>query len=127
MTESPTAATEAATSIWDGVYTEEQALQGAAQYDGACSSCHSADLRGDSNAPGLIGASFLFLWEDRPLDELFTAIRTQMPTNAPNSLPTQSYLDILAFIMEANEFPAGETELVADPDLLGQLLITATR
>ena len=48
-----------------------------------------------------------------------------MPTNAPNSLATESYLDILAFIMEANEFPAGDSELVADPEVLGRLLITA--
>ena len=67
----------------------------------------------------------MFLWADRTLGELFTSIQTLMPTNAPNSLPPLSYLDILAYIMEANEFPAGENELVADPALLGRILITA--
>ena len=114
-------------TVWDGVYSEEQAVQGAAEYREACSSCHSEDLRGNSNAPGLIGVGFMFLWEDRSLDELFTAIRTLMPTNAPNSLPTQSYLNILAYIMEANEFPAGRNGLGADPAALSQILITANR
>ena len=118
-------APELSSAVWDGVYTEDQARRGATGYDGACSSCHSANLRGNSNSPSLIGSSFLFFWADRPLQELFTAIRTQMPTNAPNSLPVQSYLDILAFIMEANDFPAGDSELVADPAVLGRLLITA--
>ena len=115
------------TTIWDGVYSEAQAERGATEYSGACSSCHSDDLRGNSNAPSLIGVSFMFLWEDRSLDELFTTIRTQMPTNAPNSLPTRSYLGILAYILEANGFPAGASELRADAATLSELLITASR
>ncbi len=69
----------------------------------------------------------MFLWADRSLGELFTAIRTQMPTNAPNSLRTQSYLGILAYILEANGFPVGSSELGADPAALSQVLITANR
>ena len=69
----------------------------------------------------------MFLWEDRSQDELFTTIRTQMPTNAPNSLPTQSYLGILAYILEVNGFPSGADELRADPAALEQFLITANR
>ena len=116
---------EPESTVWSGVYSVEQAVRGAAEYERACSSCHSTDLRGNSNAPSLIGVSFLFIWEDRSLGELFTAIRTLMPTNAPNSLPTRSYLNILAYIMEANEFPAGSNELGADPAVLSQILITA--
>ena len=114
-------------TIWDGVYSAAQAVQGATEYRGACSSCHSDDLRGNSNAPSLVGVSFMFLWEDRSQDELFTTIRTQMPTNAPNSLPTQSYLGILAYILEDNGFPSGADELRADPAALEQFLITANR
>ena len=114
-----------AESVWGAVYSQQQAGRGAAKYLETCSSCHSEDLRGNSNAPSLIGSSFMFLWADRSLGDLFTSIRTLMPTNAPNSLPTQSYLDILAFIMESNGFPAGEDELLADPALLGRIMITA--
>ncbi len=121
------AVAQSGTTIWDGVYAEAQAERGATVYRAACSSCHSEDLRGNSNAPALIGVSFMFLWEDRSLDELFTTIRTRMPTNAPNSLPTESYLGVLAFIMKVNGFPAGANELRADPAALSQVLITANR
>ena len=116
---------ESGFTIWDGVYSERQAVRGASEYLEACSSCHSADLRGNSNAPSLVGSSFMFLWADRSLGDLFSSIQTLMPTNAPNSLPTQSYLSILAYIMEANAFPAGEREMVADPEVLGRIRITA--
>ena len=115
----------AAESVWSAVYSQRQAERGAAKYLETCSSCHSEDLRGNSNAPSLIGSSFMFLWANRSLGDLFTSIQTLMPTNAPNSLPTQSYLDILAYIMEANGFPASENELLADPALLGRIMITA--
>ena len=90
---------ESGSTVWSGVYSERQAERGAAEYRETCSSCHSEDLRGNSNAPSLIGSSFMFLWADRSLGELFTNIQTLMPTNAPNSLPTQSYLDVLAYII----------------------------
>ena len=112
------------TSVWDGIYTIAQAEQGAKEYANACSSCHSANLRGNSNSPSLIGSSFLFLWDNRPLGELFTSIRTQMPTNAPNSLSTETYISILAFIMDANQFPSGDVELVANPRTLRRIRIT---
>jgi len=96
-----------------------------AQYAEACSSCHAEDLRGNSNAPSLVGVSFLFVWEGRSLEELFTTIRTRMPTNAPNSLPVSSYLDIVAYILERNGYPAGSSEMEADPAVLSRIAIIA--
>lgn len=114
---------EGPATVADGVYAAGQAARGASGYAEACSACHEADLRGNSNAPSLVGVSFLFVWEDRSLEELFTTIRTRMPTNAPNSLPAASYLEILAYILEANGFSAGEAELTADPDVLARISI----
>jgi quinoprotein glucose dehydrogenase len=111
-------------TVWAGVYSGSQAQRGASAYAEACSSCHAEDLRGNSNAPSLVGASFLFLWEDRSLNELFTVIRTEMPTNAPNSLPATTYVDILAFVLEANGFPPGAAELGPEPGLLESIAIT---
>ena len=122
----PPAASSAPPSVWDGVYAATQAERGAAQYAEACSSCHAEDLRGDSNAPSLVGVSFLFVWEGRPLEELFTTVRTRMPTNAPNSLPESTYLDIVAFILERNGYPAGAGAMGADPAVLGRITITAS-
>ena len=42
-------------SVWDGVYTEEQARRGAALYGQECASCHGATLTGGESAPPLVG------------------------------------------------------------------------
>ena len=60
-------AQNAAPSISDGIFSEEQAARGAEQYRARCASCHSNDLRGNSNSPSLLGMSFMFVWEGRSL------------------------------------------------------------
>ena len=120
---SPTQA-QAEAGIWDGVYTEQQATRGAATYLEVCAGCHGEDMRGDSNSPSLVGMSFMFLWEERSLGELFASIQTTMPPTNPNSLPSDSYLDILAYIMQANKFPAGQDKLSAEPGRQDRILIT---
>ena len=115
---------ESMATIWDGVFSQEQAAEGVAQYELSCSACHSADLLGSSTSPSLVGSGFLFFWQDKPLSELFTTIQTRMPTDAPNSLPIRTYLNILSYILKANEFPAGGSDLL-DPAALRQIIITA--
>ncbi|MEZ5490744.1 MAG: cytochrome c [Gammaproteobacteria bacterium] len=110
-------------AIWQGVYTAEQAQRGQQQYNAACSSCHSADLRGNSNAPSLRGVSFSFIWEGRSLGELFTVMREQMPTDRPGSLPATSYADILAFILSSNGYPSGAGELPANSGVLAGIIV----
>ena len=117
-------ATEVGATVWDGVYTAEQAQLGAAAYRQNCVSCHAEDLGGGSNSPSIVGVSFQFLWGGKTLHELFEAIRTTMPTDNPASLPRQTYLDILTFMLQVNEFPAGDAALGADAEALGNVLIT---
>ena len=112
-------------SLSDGIYTEEQASRGAQEYAARCASCHSADLRGNSNSPSLIGLSFMFIWEGRTLGELFTKMSTEMPTDQPGSLSQQSYSAILAFILKSNDFPAGDKELANNAGTLDSISIDA--
>ena len=114
-------------SVWDGVYSEAQAERGKGQYLQACASCHAQDLRGDSTAPSLVDESFAFLWDDTTVDELFTRIRTLMPSDRPNSLSPQTYQDIVAFILKSNKFPAGQKDLEAVVEGLRQIRITIRR
>jgi cytochrome c len=114
-------------SVWDGVYTEQQALRGRSEYMQSCASCHAEDLRGKSTAPSLVEESFAFQWDDLSVGELFTKIRTLMPSDRPGSLSRQSYVDIVAFILQKNALPSGEKELGTDADTLNQILITAKR
>jgi len=114
-------------TVWDGVYTEEQAMRGQTQYLRACASCHAPDLRGGSTAPSLVEESFSFQWADTTVGELFERIRMLMPSDRPNSLSSQTYRDVVAFILQANKFPTGEKELDADLDALRQIAIASRK
>ncbi|NQV69031.1 MAG: cytochrome c [Pseudohongiella sp.] len=111
-------------SIWDGVFTEAQATRGETAYSANCASCHSTDLRGNSNTPSLLGMSFMFIWENQSLAELYTKMRNEMPSDNPGSLSTQTYEDLLAFLLRSNQFPAGEQALKADTAKLTKISIT---
>jgi len=110
-------------AIWAGVFTEAQAARGAADYSTHCASCHSGDLRGNSNTPSLLGMSFMFIWEGRSLGELYTKMRDEMPSDRPGSLSTQSYEGLLAYLLQSNQFPAGDKALKAG--VLDAINITA--
>ena len=107
-----------------GIFTDAQAARGAGVYSASCDSCHAADLRGNSNAPSLLGMSFMFLWEGRSLEEFFVKIQETMPSENPGSLPPQSYIDVVSYILQVNNFPSGPTELQADLAILRQIQIT---
>jgi cytochrome c553 len=114
-------------TVWDGVYTEEQAKRGRTEYMRACASCHAEDLRGNGTAPSLVEESFSFLYDDTPVFDLMDRIRTLMPQDRPNSLSSQSYREIVAFILQSNKLPSGERELDVDQEALRQILITMKR
>ena len=98
-------------SVWDGVYSAEQALRGRKLYEASCSRCHGEDLSG-ANARPLAGESFIRDWGGLKLDGVLTRART-MPPGASGSLGDQAYLDILAYVLEVNAFPHGEGDLTA--------------
>jgi cytochrome c len=114
-------------TVWDGVYSEEQAGRGRTEYMQACASCHAEDLRGKGTAPSLVEESFWFLYGETTVGELWERIRTLMPSDRPNSLSSQNYRDIVAFILQSNKLPPGEKELDADPEALREILITMKR
>jgi S-disulfanyl-L-cysteine oxidoreductase SoxD len=105
------ATTTGGKSIWDGVYTEEQAKRGGPLYAEYCASCHGPELMGGEMAPPLATGDFLSGWDGLTVGELFERIRISMPQNAPGSLSGAQNADILAFMFAANKFPAGQTEL----------------
>ena len=97
----------------DGVHTARQAENGRAVYVRSCAICHRTDLRGNFEAPPLAGASFLSFWGDRTPQALVERIRTTMPPDRPGRLREQDYLDIVAYLLQANGAPAGDRALTA--------------
>lgn len=114
-------------SVWDGVYTEEQAKRGEAAYAGECASCHQPDLGGDGFAPSLAGPEFAAAWNDLPLSDLFERIRQSMPPSNPGAVPPAQKIDVIAFLLKGNKFPAGSTELPKEADGLKQIKYLATK
>ena len=100
-----------AKSIWDGVYSEAQATRGKALYSQECASCHGSELTGGEMAPPLAGGEFMAGWDGLTIGDLFERVRISMPQNAPGSLSGQQNADILAFILSANKYPTGTSEL----------------
>jgi len=98
-------------SIWDGVFTEDQATRGNNGFAAHCANCHGASLGGTGEAPALAGPRFLSDFDGLSLGDLFDRIRTTMPQDNPASLTRDAYADILAFLLKANGMPAGAKEL----------------
>jgi len=104
-----------ARTVWDGVFTQAQAERGKATYEQQCAFCHRSDLSGEGFAPALVEDSFLHRWQDGSLGDLFTIVKVTMPQDKPESLTPAQYADIVAFILQANKYPAGPQELAPDP------------
>jgi mono/diheme cytochrome c family protein len=120
-------AQEKSRSVWDGVYTEEQARRGQTLYNQQCSTCHGDTLAGGEMAPPLAGGEFLANWNGLTLGDLFERIRTTMPLNKPGMLSRQTNADILAYMLDVNKFPDGKTELPRETEVLKQIKIEATK
>ncbi len=110
--------------IWTGVYTAVQAGRGEATYQSNCAACHGRTLQATNpDAPSLTGPSFGISWHGKPVADLFTLMRTSMPLGAGGSLSDPEYLDIVAYILKFNGYPAGDRELGPEDQVLRQIVI----
>jgi len=119
--------TEESKSVWDGVYTEEQAKRGEPIYHKECAACHGDVLTGGESAPPLAGGAFLANWNGLTMGDLFDRIRKTMPQSAPGRLTRQQDADILAFMLSVNKFPAGRTELFRQSEMLKEIRFESTK
>jgi mono/diheme cytochrome c family protein len=105
-------------TVWDGVYTKEQAARGKGEYDDNCAGCHST-----GEGPTLVGDAFMRRWFEDNLNAPFTKMRTQMPLDAPGTLSDKSYVDVISFLLAASGFPAGADELRPNPEVLATIFV----
>lgn len=116
-------------TIWDGVYTEEQAAHGKAVFTAPCGLCHGSRLNGAPDdqdmvpAPPLARDKFLRVWNGRSLGALFSYSLNTMPQANPGFLPEEDYLGIIAHMLATSGAPAGDTPLPPDVIALGHILI----
>lgn len=110
-------------SVWDGVYSEAQAARGMNQYGLYCAVCHGKALEGSGEAPPMTG-ELVRDWAGIPLSGLFEKIAVTMPLNRPGRLSSEVNADILAFLLKANNFPAG-SDLPSDMAALAGISLDA--
>jgi mono/diheme cytochrome c family protein len=114
-------------SVWTGVYTSAQAATGEELYFTACARCHGDDLAGLERAPALAGGTFGQRWDGATLQKLFERVE-QMPPDDPNArLTPQKSADVIAFLLSANDVPAGTVKLEANKDVLVNITYTSQR
>jgi mono/diheme cytochrome c family protein len=111
-------------TVLDGVFTIDQARRGQVAYNKSCGDCHQQDLSGGDRGPALAGDVFVKAWLSLTVGDLFDRIRTSMPMDSPGSLTAEATSDIVAFVLQSNDFPAGGAELRPDPAGLKGITIT---
>lgn len=111
------------TNIWDGIYTNAQAKRGDVLYSQHCAMCHMVDMGGKEPAPELAGDNFLSKWLGLNVGELYERVATTMPAGNPGVLTPAQYADLIAVMLQANNFKAGKTEMKADPAALKKVVI----
>lgn len=88
-------------TVNDAVFTKDQARKGKRLYRQHCQMCH--DRR--------YFEPVLRSWDGRTLGMLFETMSSTMPQTNPGMLPRSTYVDILAYILDENDYPDGESEL----------------
>jgi precorrin-6B methylase 2/mono/diheme cytochrome c family protein len=116
---------QAGRSVWDGVYTEDQAKRGGDLFDRECAGCHGPGGAGGSMAPALVGAAFSANYDGQTIGDLFDRNRTTMPPGKEGQMSGAQTADITAFVLQVNKFPAGATELSSQSMMLKQIKFLA--
>ena len=116
-------------SVWDGVYTDAQATRGERTYGRSCEQCHGSDLAGDPvmEIPALSLDSFMTNWSGKTVKDLFETMHRAMPKDKPGSLGTGAYIDVVAYLLQANKFPSGSRELPRTPEQLETIVIERSK
>jgi mono/diheme cytochrome c family protein len=94
----------------DGVFTDAQAARGRVLFTDVCAACHPDPFWRPS-------------WSGRSVEELYTTIVKFMPDDNPGSVSGGEAADVLAYILQGNDFPAGAQALPDDPAALAAVTI----
>lgn len=120
-----------------GFYTQDQAARGKAAYGANCARCHLESLKGkcDENladageyicasrgsAPPLVGQGFLQRWHT--VGDLYSRVKGSMPADHKDSLPANTNLAIVAYLLQANGLPVGSAPLSEDLDAMKKMVL----
>ena len=100
----------------DGIYTKAQADGARTQFEKLCASCHPftvAAKKKPADRP-LGDVPFFESWGGRPLEEMVTLIALTMPNDGSAVVSEGEALNLVAYILQRNGYPAGAKPLTKD-------------
>ncbi len=89
-------------------YTVQQAESGRLAYYESCAECHGGKLEGVFG-PALAGGDDNLQWQ--AVKDVYAYMAAHMPHGDPESLPSRTYLSIMAFLMQSHGIAAGPKPL----------------
>jgi mono/diheme cytochrome c family protein len=110
-----TAAASGAGGMAPVSFTADQVTTGSDIYSERCVQCHGDKLdNGEFGGAPLNGKYFKQHWGGGSVAALVAYMKAKMPPDRPGSLTDQSYADLAAFLLDANDYPKGDKELPPD-------------
>jgi mono/diheme cytochrome c family protein len=101
------------TELAPAEFTAAQADRGQDVFTTVCSTCHGRNE--------FTGPIFALTWMEEPVANLYEFASTNMPQDAPGSLPAEDYAAVVAYLLQLNGRAPGNRELPADRERLTTL------
>jgi mono/diheme cytochrome c family protein len=103
-------------------FTTAQVANGKAEYETNCVDCHGAHLDdGEFGGPPLKGTVFTTKWLKLPVGGLVGYVQTAMPPDNAGRLPSGTYTEIVAYLLNQNGLAPGSKEMPSDISALTAL------
>jgi len=83
-------------------FLPSQAARGEKIYQESCGTCHSAAQH--------IGQAFVENWNDRRVYDFYALVRATMPLDNPGGMKEQEYLDVVAYLLQANHHASASAD-----------------
>ncbi|MGQ0640609.1 MAG: c-type cytochrome [Gemmatimonadaceae bacterium] len=100
-----------------GVYTAGQAERGGKVYTKICVECHEPFE--------FAGSLWDKSWLGKTAFDFFDLVKTTMPDDKPGTLAREDIVDVLAYILKLNSYPAGQSDIPNDDEKLKEIQFDA--
>jgi mono/diheme cytochrome c family protein len=106
----------AAQTTNDGIYTKAQADGAKKQFDKICAECHAFTVAAKKKPKDLTlgDEPFFESWTGRPVVDLVNVIVLTMPNDGSAVVSETEAVDLVAYMLQQNGFPAGPKPLTKD-------------